>query len=77
MKPIRKCGSRSYQGPGTPSCWVQFSAPSSAIGWRFRVARFAPKNSSGAAKAWSLSVRLLIQTSRIFWPCQSVNRLTL
>jgi hypothetical protein len=42
-----------------------------------RVARFAPKNSSGAANAWPGSVRLLIQTSRILWPCQSVNRLTL
>src|SRR5882724_5233173 len=32
VKPMRKCGSRSYQGPGTPICSVQFSAESSAIG---------------------------------------------
>ena len=61
VKPMRKCGRRSYHGPGTPICSVQFSAESSAIGWRFLVARFAPKNSGVASKAW---------------PCSSVHRIS-
>src|SRR5450432_822371 len=32
VKPILKCGSLSYQGPGLPICGVQFSAESSIIG---------------------------------------------
>ena len=42
VNPMRKWGNRSYQGPGTPICSVQFSAESSTIGWRFSVARRAP-----------------------------------
>lgn len=42
VKPIRKWGKRSYHGPGTPICSVQFSAESAAIGCRLRVASFAP-----------------------------------
>ena len=42
VNPMRKCGSRSYQGPGTPICSVQFSAESSAIGCTFFDASFAP-----------------------------------
>ncbi len=42
---MRKCGRRSYQGPGMPCCSVQFSAECPARGWSFWVASLAPKNS--------------------------------
>ena len=44
----RKCGSRSSQGPGTPSCSVHASGDRSRSGWRGTVASRAP-NSSGWA----------------------------
>src|SRR5437016_11414153 len=74
VNPMRKCGSRSYQGPGTPICSVQFSAESSAMGCKFLLARFAPKNSGGASKGFPSSMRLFSQTSLKLCFCQSVNR---
>src|SRR5207302_9279705 len=77
VKPMRKCGRRSYHGPGTPICSVQFSAASAAMGWKFLVAAFAPRNSDEGAKALPSSTRLFIQTSLTFLFRQSVKRLTL
>src|SRR6188508_443973 len=48
---MRKCGSRSYHGPSTPICFVQFSADSSTIGWTSVVAARAPKNSGADSMA--------------------------
>jgi hypothetical protein len=45
VKFMRKWGSRSYQGPGMPSCSVQLSAECPASGWSFLVASLAPNNS--------------------------------
>ena len=32
VKPMRKCGSRSHEGPKTPSCGVQWTGSISRIG---------------------------------------------
>src|SRR4051794_32095026 len=77
VKPILKCGIRSYQGPGTPICAVQFSADSAAIGCRLCVAGFAPKKSSFAVLLAASSTRLFTHTSLILSDPQSVNKLTL
>src|SRR5207302_10803434 len=77
VKPMLKCGRRSYQGPGTPICSVQLSAESSAIGWRLRVASLPPKKSGVAVNDSPFSSRLLIQTSLTRRFRQSVKRLTL
>src|SRR3974390_1741787 len=77
VKPILKCGKRSYQGPGIPNCSVQFSGESSAIGCKFLLARLAPKNVGGPSNEFCESTRLLIQTSFMRCFCQSVKRLTL
>src|SRR6187200_1690824 len=77
VKPILKWGSRSYQGPGTPNCSVQFSADNSIIGCIFFVAALAPKNSFTPWCSVNLPERDLIQTSLIISFCQSVKRLTL
>src|SRR4051812_8925796 len=77
VKPILKCGIRSYHAPGTPICSVQFSADNSAIGCRLCVAGFAPKKSYFALLFVASSTRLLTHTSLILSDAQSVNKLTL
>ena len=52
---IRKCGSRSCHGPGTPSCSVHASAGIRRIGWIGTVARVAPKSVGGGS---NVAVRL-------------------
>ena len=50
VKPRRKWGSRSADGPGTPSCSVAFEGSAPTIGCRGPSATVAPKQvSSGAA----------------------------
>ena len=77
VKPILKCGNLSYHLPGTPICSVQFSAGSSIIGCTFLAVGFAPKKSCFIVLLAISSIRLLIHTSLIEPPFQSVNKLTL
>src|ERR1043165_7861931 len=65
VKPILKCGNRSYHGPGTPICSVQFSAESVIIGCKFFVAGFAPKKSVGVADIALVVTLLFTHTSLI------------
>ena len=45
----RKCGSRSYHGPGTPSCCVQWPVGMPGTGWRGPSAAAAPSHRCGGA----------------------------
>ena len=75
MKPMRKWGSRSHHGPGTPSWAVQLTGSSSMIGCRSTVAAAAP-NSSSRSGSGSPVTRRLTQTWSTASP-QRVNTLTL
>ena len=77
VRSARKCGRRSYHGPGTPSWLVQAVGSWPGIGWCGRSARRAPRTSSIRDGDSSSSIRSLHQTWWKRRSCQTVNRLTL
>ena len=73
----RKCGSRSNQGPGSPSCAVQLPGGWPGTGFRADGAGVAVNQGSSAMAGGPSSVRLLIQSWVRRGARQSVNMLTL
>ncbi|CPU65597.1 Uncharacterised protein [Mycobacteroides abscessus] len=76
VKSSRKCGSRSFHGPGSPSCGVQCTGSMPGRGCSIVVAGVAPKSSARAAPASPGVRRDLRQTCWTPSGPQSVKRLT-